>query len=412
VATRRPSVVILSLAPVRRDGRVLREIAHAALCYRVTVVAWGSPDDVPPDVTIRPVTPIRLSRRTRVGQVALLLGGRASPGLWDRWYWRKPDHRLALAHVIAARPDLIHVNEAIALPVAVRAAEATGARVMFDAHEYSPDQFKDHRVLRFAAAPLYRHLIGRYAPRADAMVTVAPSIAERYRQVFGLACDVILNAPSYQRVTYRPVDPARIRLVHHGVALRGRHIERTIEALARTDGRFSLELMLVDGSPGHVDELRRLGARVAPGRVLFRTPVPPERIVDAISTCDVGVALIPPVDFNYAHALPNKLFEFLMAGLVVAVGPSPEMARIVREHGCGVVADDFSPAALAASLNALTPDAIDALKLRALDAARIFNAETEMAKLAGIYQHLLGAPRHAARDRACDGGTSVADGTA
>ena len=111
----------------------------------------------------------------------------------------------------------------------------------------------------------------------------------------------------------------------------------------------------------------------------------------ALAAYDVGLFVLPPVNFNYRFALPNKLFEFIMAGLAVAIGPSPEMARVVIDHGCGIVAADFAPATIAARLNALSADAIDAFKRRSLDAARVLNAEAEMGRLMGLYAELLAA---------------------
>ena len=48
--------------------------------------------------------------------------------------------------------------------------------------------------------------------------------------------------------------------------------------------------------------------------------------------------------------MPNKFFEYIQARIVPAIGPSPEMARIAREWDCGIVADDYTPEALAAAI--------------------------------------------------------------
>lgn len=82
-------------------------------------------------------------------------------------------------------------------------------------------------------------------------------------------------------------------------------------------------------------------------------PVPMHRIVSFASTYDIGVFLLPPTNFNYRNALPNKLFEFIQARLAVAIGPSPQMAAVVREWNCGIVSDDFTPASLGENLQRL-----------------------------------------------------------
>jgi hypothetical protein len=89
----------------------------------------------------------------------------------------------------------------------------------------------------------------------------------------------------------------------------------------------------------------------------------------------VGLFLLPPVNFNYRFALPNKFFEFIQARLAVAIGPSTEMARIVEEHSLGVIADSFRPDGLANALEQLTDESIRGYKLAADRAARQLNYE-------------------------------------
>ncbi len=380
---------ILSLAPVHQDGRVLRQIEYAAREYDVTVVGWGHLDRPRPDVEMRTVERHIFPPVQRLAQAARMFGGRFSPSQWEDWYWRKPDHRQALRFVTEARADLIHANEAIALPIAAEAASRTHARLLFDAHEYSPDHRANNLLWRLLAQPLYTYLIRAYAPRADAMVTVGPAIAEKYREQFGLTAAVITNAPPYSALPFRATDPERIRLVHHGAAIRERKMEQMVEVLALADARYSLDFMLIEGTAGYLSAFKAWAEKRVPGRVRFCEPVAPARIAETINEYDIGLFLIPPVNLSYALTLPNKFFEFIMAGLAVAIGPSPAMAEIVRRYGLGVVAGSFRPADLAACLNRLGCEEIDAMKKLSLAAARVLNAESEMDRLLGIYRKLL-----------------------
>ena len=124
-------------------------------------------------------------------------------------------------------------------------------------------------------------------------------------------------------------------------------------------------------------------------RIAFRDPVAPLRIVPESTHYDIGLFLLEPVNFNYEHALPNKIFEFIQARLAVAIGPSPEMARLVRRYDCGVVAPSFEPRAMAAALNALTPAEIDRLKANAHRAAKVHHAAENAARLRAIASSVL-----------------------
>ncbi len=386
----RPRLTILSLSTIHLDGRVQRQIEFASQEYEVTVIGWGHLDRARPHVTMIPIQRVFLPPAKRMMQVLRLLKGRLSTTGFEQWYWAKPDHHQALQAVIEARPHLIHANEAIGLPIAIEAAKRTGARVLFDAHEYAPAQRADSLTWRLLAQPLYTYIIAHYAPQADAMITVEEHIARRYETVFGIhQVDVVRNAPAYQALPFRPTDPHHIRLIHHGGAMRERRLEQMIEMLALTDERFTLDFMLIPGTPGYLETLQRLAQQKAPQRIHFRAPVPPHAIAATINQYDMGVFLLKPRNFNQEAILPNKFFEFIMAGLAVAVGPSPAMAAIIQAHQLGIVAENFHPESLARLLNALTAEEIDAMKRRSLKAARTLNAETEMGKLMRIYAHLL-----------------------
>jgi hypothetical protein len=168
------------------------------------------------------------------------------------------------------------------------------------------------------------------------------------------------NAPPRVAGEPHPTAPDRIRLVHHGLASRSRQIERMIDLISLLDGRFTLDLMLVSSEAGYVDWLRQRAA--GNPRIHFREPVPTNQIIASTREYDIGLFLLPPTNLNYRFALPNKFFEFVQARLAVAIGPSPEMARLVHEHQLGVVADDFEPATLAGRLNALDAPTLDRMK--------------------------------------------------
>ena len=105
---------------------------------------------------------------------------------------------------------------------------------------------------------------------------------------------------------------------------------------------------------------------------------------------DIGVFLLPPVNFNYRNALPNKLFEFVQARLAVAIGPTPEMARLVQKHDLGLVSPDFTPESLAGLLAGLTHERVRELKMNADRAAKELSAETGRRTMLKLVGELLG----------------------
>jgi glycosyltransferase involved in cell wall biosynthesis len=149
-----------------------------------------------------------------------------------------------------------------------------------------------------------------------------------------------------------------------------------LDAVRATARPVTLDLYLMPNDPAYLQELRDQAADLP--EVRFREPVPPGRLGEALAACDVGIFVLPPVNFNYRFTLPNKFFDFVQARLAVVVGPSPEMADLVRHHGLGVVTEDFTAGSLAAALDALTDEQVAAFKAASHAAARELSAQEQV----------------------------------
>ena len=347
-------VLILSFSPIKADPRVMRQIRSLEGRFELSVAGFGpAPEGHFSFHDIDAVVPASLP--TKAARAAALLAG-----LYERYYWQSPFVRNILATVQSISFDLVIANDVVSLPAALQIAQ--GSPVMLDAHEYSPKEFEDLWRWRVFFAGFYTYLCRKYLPRVASMTTVCQGIAEAYQE-FGVSPKVVLNCPVQQHLPVRPVDPGRIRLIHHGGAVRSRKIELMIKMMHHLDHRYTLDLKLVDTDPRYLSRLRDLAA--ADSRIRFREPVPMEDIAATINEYDIGVFLLPPVNFNYQMALPNKFFEFIQARLAVAIGPSPEMGQLATGHGFGIVAPSFEPQELAARISSLSAQDIERLKHRA-----------------------------------------------
>ena len=180
----------------------------------------------------------------------------------------------------------------------------------------------------------------------------------------------------------------KIKLIHHGYASPDRVIEGMIETMDYVDSRFHLDLMLVANY--QQDYLQQLEQMVKTrNNVRILSPVSFEEIIPFTSQYDIGFYILKPANFNHLYALPNKFFEFIQARLMVAIGPSPEMARLTKQYNLGIIAKDFSAKEMAKSLNALTKEQILQYKENPNLTAKMLNAEKEGEKLLKILEEVL-----------------------
>jgi glycosyltransferase involved in cell wall biosynthesis len=376
-----PTALVLSFSDLRTDPRVSRQIRWLAGEFAVTAAGLAPPEA--PGVRFLPIRRADQSSATSRVLRGLRLLGR----FHESAYWSAYGN--AFEALKSEQPDLIVANDLDALPLAIRLGEMSKTPVVFDAHEYAPGEFDDSWKWRLLRQPYAAALCRRYVPRAAAVTTVGEAIADAYAGRTGVRPEVITNAPEYH-ADLRPRPTAdRVRLIHHGAAIPARKIENMVRLAPLLDRRFELNFMLVDGIRSYREGLERMAA--GDPRVRFLPPVPMADLPVRLNEFDVGVFLLEPTNFNYRNALPNKFFEFLQARLAIAIGPTPEMARIVRATGTGIVAEDFGPESLARELNRLTVADVARFKQAAHAAAREYSAETNRDKWLAICRRVMAA---------------------
>lgn len=260
-------------------------------------------------------------------------------------------------------------------------------KVLFDAREYYPKQNEESVWFNFIEKSRRVQLCQNYMARCDAVVTVSEGLRKAFKEEFGISSVLYRSAPSYVDTPVRLTDKEHIKMVYHGAANRNRQLEKLIEVLGLLDGRFSLDFFLV-GNDGYQSELKKVASNDS--RIRFIEPVVFSEIIPTISKYDIGLFYCEPSTFNLKHCLPNKFFEYIQARVMVAIGPSPDMAQLVKKYGCGVVSEAFSVESMAEALNGLSVEDIDRAKRCSDIAARELCFEEESKVMKGIIQNLIG----------------------
>ena len=376
---RLPAAAVLSFSLLPRDARVQRQIRALSSMCRVTAIGWGDP-------CIEGVRFVDVSRGVPTLPQWAKKACRLKARRFEAVYWSDECVRKAAEALRGHDYALIVANDIDTLPLALTYRGA--AKVLYDAHEFAPRQFEGWFLWRFFMQTYKEYLCRTRIPQVDSMTTVGPAIAEEYARRFDVRPEVVWNAPRYHAIPYIPRNGSIIRMVHHGAALRQRRLEMMIDAMAQLDDRFRLDFILIPNSSGYLPELKKRAS--SDPRITFSSPVKPTEIVERLKGYDVGVFLLLPHSFNARHTLPNKFFDFVQARLCVAIGPSPEMRKLVERHGCGVVAKDFTAQALTETLRCLDRRKVEAFRRASGAAAAELCYERSADVLLAMARELLG----------------------
>ncbi|MCW5599813.1 MAG: glycosyltransferase [Nitrosomonas sp.] len=356
-------ILIISFSKIDSDPRVRRQLTLLKEKFNLMVTGFGRLHMAGVSMATLPEDDRSLS--CKIPKALQLL-----TGAFSLHYWSRPAVVDVSEKFSTETFDLVLANDVEALPVALKIAK--GAPVILDAHEYSPREMEGWKWRLFFQR--YKSwLCQKYLMRANAVCTVSRGIAVEYERNYGVRCSIVMNAADYQNLRPSKVLDDQVRLIHHGGINRSRQIELMIDLMDALEHRFTLDLMLVNTDPQYFEELRRRASHNH--RIRFVDPVSLHEIPAVLNRYDIGVYLLPFSNFNNMHALPNKFFEFVQGRLGVAIGPSPEMARLVKEYELGLIANDFHPVTLAKLLNELTTEQIRNFKRNADRAARSLSSQ-------------------------------------
>ncbi|MGD8149784.1 glycosyltransferase family 1 protein [Ornithinimicrobium sp. Y1694] len=355
----------MSFSTLRSDARVLRQIRlFTDLGYAVTTLGYGpAPEGVVEHLQLPDEVVSWHKDRRRLMTRRFAAAYRTSPVV------------VAATRLLAGREgsfDVVLADDIDTVPLALDLAPRGGVHA--DLHEYHSRQREELLRWRLFVAPYYRWLVRTYGTRADSVTTVGKALAAEYEREFGLRCGVVYNAPGRVDLPVGEVgDP--IRIVHAGHATPGR-LGVVLEAMDLVTSAATLDLYLVQGG-GYAAELAERYADHP--RITTHDAVPPAELVQTLNGYDVGIHILAPVSFNHRYAMPNKLFDYVQARLGVLIGPSPEMAAVVREHDLGWVSEDFTPEAVARAIDALTVEEVARAKAASGVAAAVLCAEEQVA---------------------------------
>jgi glycosyltransferase involved in cell wall biosynthesis len=265
--------------------------------------------------------------------------------------------RLFLVSLASIEADIWHASDLYALSACRRRADESGSALTYDAREYYP------HVAGTVGRPWSRWWWARTERsgirRADSVFTVSDSIADALAADYGIPRPhVVHNAPPMQaREDKDHVSGLKERtgqngpfIVHLGQMKAHRGGEGLVRAMQSVD-EAQLVFLGYGSEQSNLEELTRdLGLS---DRIHFLEPVAPDEIRMAIRDARIGVTMLEDTCLNHRYALPNKLFDYVHAGIPVLGADLDEVRSITARFDIGRTADPSDPDSIAAALRTM-----------------------------------------------------------
>jgi len=291
--------------------------------------------------------------------------------------------------------DVYHAHDLPVLRSTAEAAANVNAKVVYDAHELYTEIGE--------LSPSYRAKLSKvekkYIAAVDATITVNEFISDEMANRYNIKAPYVLYNSTIRPSSFdinRRYDKFREKwpelaekkiVLYQGWFSLYRNLLQLVESAQFVNDDICLVFMGY-GEERTVLEQRCKELGIA-DKVYFMDAVSQEVLLQYSASADAGIIPYPPVDMNHYYCSPNKLFEFMQAGLPIIASDLPFLSKIIDGYGIGVTAKLDSPEAFAKAINRFFEQGdVSIYRERLQRAADDFSWSNDARKLLNIYEKL------------------------
>jgi glycosyltransferase involved in cell wall biosynthesis len=245
--------------------------------------------------------------------------------------------------------DLIFANDLDTLLAAYLAAKLRQKRLIFDAHELFPEV--PELVTRPLIKGIWEKIENRIFPHLTHSITVSKSISDYYKNKYNIQMHVVRNIPEYhnsKKVQPRISFPGKKVILYQGALNKGRGLEMVLDAMPLIEN--AMLVIIGDGDIRWALEEKTKKLEIE-NKVCFLGKISGDKLYEYTPAADLGLCLLENMGLNYYYSLPNRIFDYLQAGVPVLASRFPEIVNIVEKYNTGLLIDHLEPVYLADVIN-------------------------------------------------------------
>jgi glycosyltransferase involved in cell wall biosynthesis len=290
-----------------------------------------------------------------------------------------------------SKTDLLFSNDLDTLWANYLISKLKGLPLIYDSHEIFcevPELQKNPFKKR-----IWEYLEKRIVPQLQYCVTVNQSIANYFQKKYAVNFTVIRNIPSATG-NFKPksrqelnLDPNKKIIIYQGAGI---NIDRGAEELVEAMQYVNNAQLLIIGSGDVFPKLKQMITELKlQEKILIINKLPKSELLNYTYNSDLGISIDKDSNLNYHFSLPNKIFDYIQAGVPILASRLPEIESIIKKYGIGGFIDNHSPHHIAEKINqSLTSPQLSEWKNNSKKAAMENSWDLEKAKLAELIGNL------------------------
>lgn len=288
------------------------------------------------------------------------------------------------------KADLLYANDLDTLLPNYLISKLKGIPLIYDSHElFTEVPELQHSKLKRA---IWKTLEGLIIPKLQHCITVNDSIAKIFEEQYKVKFYVVRNIPDVpKKFTPKSKQELKLPLGKKIILLQGAgiNIDRGAEELIDAMNLVENAVLYIIGSGDVWDKLKeQVKSQKLENKVVLIHKIPKQDLLHYTHHADIGLSIDKNTNLNYYYSLPNKLFDYIHAGVPILASHLPEIEKIISHYHIGDFIEDHKAATIAQKLNeVLFSSKLQAYKQNTAKAAKELNWEIEKERLIEVIKN-------------------------
>ena len=259
--------------------------------------------------------------------------------------------------LLTTKASIIFAEDIYTLPFAVIFGKLKRAKIYYDSRELFGylAGLKEKKIKQ----AFWKWTEKLFINRADYVIVTGQMDAEFLKKEYGVKKIILVrNLPRFYKPTLQldlhshlNIDKSKKIILYQGVLLKGRGIEKVFAVLKDLPDC----IFVIAGGGEYEEYYKKLSNEMnLVDQVFFLGKLTQDELPKITASADIGVSLIENLSTSYYYALPNKLFEYIMAEVPVIVSNLPQMKEVVEKYDVGFAVDVDNKNELITTIKKLT----------------------------------------------------------
>lgn len=250
--------------------------------------------------------------------------------------------KILLKELSKTKADIYFAEDIYTLPFVYFIARKRKAKIYYNSRELYA--FLGGLRNRPYLQKLVKAIENYFIKKVDLVLTTGEMDSKFLENFYGIKNTLVIrNIPLFQRperkINFREeygIPEDKLIMLYQGVLLEG----RGLPLIFQTMQNINEVVLVLLGDGEQKNNFKKIASSLGVSeRIIFAGTIKQGDLINYTAGADIGLSLIENISISYYHALPNKLFEYIMAGLPVLSSDLPQMKKIVEFYNVGEAID-------------------------------------------------------------------------